>query len=439
MRSPPSVTAPSTRPGIPPGTARTILVLLTVLNFLNYVDRYVLAAVLEKIKLDPAFAGVSDARLGLLQTAFLVVYMLASPASGALGHRVPRKYLVAAGVGLWSLATAASGLARDYRELFIARALIGFGEAGYATVAPAMLSDLFSRDRRARVLSIFYIATPVGSSLGFILGGAVAEAWSWRHAFFVAGGPGILLALLALAIPEPTRGAQDGEGEDGRRGGAGAARSWGAEVMALARNRDFLRISAATTLMTFSVGGLAFWMPTYFQEVRHLGAARANLYFGGIAVVAGIVGTFAGGFLGDAWTRRNPRGLLLLSGIGLLAATPFAAASPFAPALSLCLGLGFVAELFVFLNTGPLNTALINAVPPGVREVAVGINVLVIHLLGDAISPPLLGRLAEVLGGAGWSRGNALGGAVAATSLPLLLSGLVLLVAPRRRRPAQPA
>jgi predicted MFS family arabinose efflux permease len=419
---------PEPRP-IAPSVARATLVLLTALNFLNYVDRYVLAAVLEKIKLDPAFAGVSDAQLGLLQTAFLVVYMIASPASGALGHRVPRKYLVTVGVGLWSLATVASGLARNYHELALARAMIGFGEAGYATVAPAILSDLYARDRRARVLSIFYIATPVGSALGFVIGGAVADASTWRHAFYVAGGPGLALALLALLMPEPTRGAQDAPTEPaGRR-----ARSFGREVLALAENRAFLRVSAATTLMTFSVGGLAFWMPTYFQEVRHLAAGPANLYFGGIAVVSGIIGTFAGGFLGEAWARRNPRGLLLLSGTGLVASAPFAFAAPFAPGLGACLLLGFIAQLFVFLNTGPLNTELVNAAPPEVREVAVGLNVLVIHLLGDAISPPLLGKLATVLEAAGSPRELALGGAVAATSVPLLFAGLVLLVPGRER------
>src|SRR5204862_5453929 len=138
------------------------------------------------------------------------------------------------------------------------------------------------------------------------------------------GAPGLALALVALLIPEPVRGAQD-EPE--------AARPFLDEVRALARNRAFLRITAGFTLMTFSVGGLAFWMPTYFQEVRHLDATRANLYFGGIAVIAGIVGTFAGGFLGDAWTRRDPRGHLLVSGVGLLVATPCALLAPFAAGL----------------------------------------------------------------------------------------------------------
>src|SRR5215831_18619328 len=189
--------------------AMWVLTVLTVLNFFNYVDRYVLPAVLPQIKTTAAFTGHSDAAFGFLQTAFLITYMIFSPIGGALGDRIKRKYIVAAGVGIWSLATVWSGLARSYNELLAARSMIGFGEAGYAAVAPAIISDLFSKEKRARMLSIFYTATPAGSALGFVIGGVVAKHSSWRHAFWVAGAPGLLFALLALFMYEPPRGAQD--------------------------------------------------------------------------------------------------------------------------------------------------------------------------------------------------------------------------------------
>lgn len=414
---------PPRLPGTPvgPRLAVVTLAVLTLLNFLNYVDRFVLAAVLEKLRHDPGFAGVSDARFGLLQTAFVVVYMLLSPAAGVLGRRVPRTWLIAGGVGLWSLATVGSGLSRNYTEMLLSRALIGCGEAGYATVAPAMIGDLFSRDRRSRVLAIFYLATPVGSALGFMLGGAMAEHYSWRAAFFVAGGPGLVLALLALLLPDPPRGLRDDALVTGTR------RPLRDELRELLRNGAYLRTTAGTTLMTFTLGGLAFWVPTYLQEVRHMSVGSANLVFGQIAVVSGIVGTLAGGFLGDAWARRDPNGYFRLSGLGLLIATPFAFAVPFVGSLTLTLVFTFVGELFVFLNTGPLNTALINASPPTIREAAVGLNVLCIHLLGDAISPPLLGAMIDVLSPL-VGRPRALDWAIASTALPLLLAGVVLLV-----------
>ena len=403
-------------------SAKTALVLLTALNFLNYVDRYVLAAVQEQVKADPAFSGITDAKLGALQTPFFYSYMLLAPIAGLLARRVPRRYLIAIGVGLWSLVTVGSGLARSYQELFLMRALVGCGEAGYATVAPAMLSDLFHKDRRNRVLSIFYLATPVGSALGFVLGGQMAALAGWRSAFFVAGVPGLLLAGLALFLPDPPRGAQDLAGEVEKE-----TPTLRESLRALARNRRFLQITFGTTLWVFAVGALATWMPTYLQVARGRDVQTANSMFGGIAVVAGILGTLIGGRIGDLWLRTDPRAYLKLSGIGLLVAAPFALAVPFAPSLPLCYACVFFAELGVFINTGPLNTALVNSVPASIREAAIGLNVLCIHLLGDALSPFLFGLLTDGLVARGQLRSAALSVSVAALSVPLLLSGIVLL------------
>jgi hypothetical protein len=172
-------------------------------------------------------------------------------------------------------------------------------------------------------------------------------------------------------------------------------------------------------------------MPTYFQRARHLGATQGGIYFGAPAVLAGILGTFAGGFLGDAWARRDPRGLLLLSGTGLVAAAPLAAWAPFAPTLATTIALGFLAQLCIFVNTGPLNAALVNSVPPSLREFAIGVHVLCIHLFGDAISPWLIGRFTDGLAGGGMSPERALSTSIAVSTVPMLLGGLVLLRAPR--------
>lgn len=389
------------------------LALLTALNFLNYVDRYVLAAVLERIKGDPHFAGTSDARFGALQTAFFYSYMLLAPMGGALGGRVPRRYIISAGVLVWSAATVASGLARSYGELLLARALIGFGEAGYAAVAPALIADLFHPDRRNRVLSIFYLATPVGSALGFVLGGLVAASWGWRASFFVAGVPGMLLGLAVLLLPEPAREAKAG---------------FLANLRSLTRNRAWLRVTAGGTLYSFAIGGLAFWMPSYFQVARGLDVARANLVVGGFAVGAGVLGTVAGSLLADAAVKRDRQAYVRVSGLSLLLGAPVALAVPFAPSLGLCMALLFIAETLAFVNTGPLNTALVESVPPAARETAVGVNIFFIHALGDAISPPLLGGIADVLHARGMAKGAALGMGIAVVAAPLLAGGLALLV-----------
>ncbi|HJZ85657.1 MAG TPA: MFS transporter [Polyangia bacterium] len=424
MGAPDAPPPPST---VPVGARAAVyaLVVLTILNFVNYVDRYVLAAVLKPLHQDPAFRAVSDAQLGLLQTSFLVVYMIFSPIGGALGQRIKRKYIVAAGVGIWSLATLWSGAARSYGEMLAARALIGFGEAGYAAVAPALISDLFARDRRARMLSVFYVATPVGSALGFVLGGFVAQHWDWRHAFWVAGVPGLAFALLALFMAEPIRGVQD-EPEPAPTAAAPQKFPLGAK---------WIYVTIGGALMTFTLGGLAFWAPTYFQEARALTVEQAGVWFGGLTVVAGVVGTLAGGFLSDAWARRDPGAHMKLSGIGLALGVPFTLLAPYVPGLTLTLAIFFVAEILVFLNTGPLNAALVASVSPRSRELAVGINILCIHLFGDAASPALLGRLNDLLVRGGMGAAHARSLSIASTALPLLLGGLVLLVGARTFRP----
>src|SRR5262245_32732802 len=187
--------------------ARLAVALLFGVNFLNYIDRYVIAAVLPLIQ---AEFRIDDTRAGYLVSTFVVAYMLASPLTGWLGDRWPRRYLVGSGVLLWSLATVASGLASGYRSLLAARSFIGIGEAGFGAVSPTIISDLFPRERRGRMLAFFYVAIPVGSALGYLLGGMVSARQGWRAAFFLAGVHGVLLGLLAFRMHEPPRGAGDG-------------------------------------------------------------------------------------------------------------------------------------------------------------------------------------------------------------------------------------
>src|SRR6266852_5048031 len=183
-----------------------ILGVLTTVNALNYLDRYVTAATLPLILADLA---ISDAQGGLLQSLFIVAYSLACVPAGWLGDVGSRLRLAAIGVFVWSLATVASGLAPTYGWLLLARAVIGVGEASYAVVTPSLLSDCYPAARRGRVLGIFYAAIPVGTALGYVLGGLVGERFGWRAAFFVAGAPGMALAFVLLLLAEPSRGAQD--------------------------------------------------------------------------------------------------------------------------------------------------------------------------------------------------------------------------------------
>ena len=427
--------------------AQAMLIVLTAINFVNYIDRFVLAAVVESVS--ETFV-LTDANAGLLNSMFLLVYMLVSPLTGWIGDRGTRKYLVAGGVVLWSLATVASGYAQSYGQLLVMRALVGVGEAGYATVAPAMIADLFVPERRGRMLAYFYLAIPVGSALGYVLGGWVAgngEALigaaglellgladvpdpGWRLAFLFAGLPGLIFALIALALPEPERGAQD---RPEARGEAGVD-SWGAGVKRLFRSPAWRSTTGGMILMTFTIGGLAFWMPTFLQRAHGLDEAAAGISFGGVTVVAGLLATLVGGALGDRAFARAQGGYLRISGWGLLIGAPATLLMAAVPGVGLVLAAAFVAEFFLFLNTGPLNAALVGCVPANLRASSIAVNVLFIHALGDAISPYLMGTLSDLSG----SRlaGGLLGAspetaglrlAIVVTAVPLVIGGLWLL------------
>src|SRR4249920_137583 len=177
---------------VPRRAAAYGLAVMTLLNFVNYIDRYVLPAVGPKIKDE---LGLSDAQLGLLGSAFLFSYLLTSPIFGRLGDRGSRTKLIAIGVGAWSLATAAGGMVRNLSQMFIARGIVGVGEASYASISPALISDYYPPERRGRAFAIFYLAIPVGSAVGYLLGGFLDEHFGWRAAFFAVGLPGVLLAL----------------------------------------------------------------------------------------------------------------------------------------------------------------------------------------------------------------------------------------------------
>jgi MFS transporter, Spinster family, sphingosine-1-phosphate transporter len=382
-----------------------VLAVLTGLNGLNYVDRYVGAATLPLIL---ASLSLSDASGGLLQSAFIITYSLVCPIVGWIGDRSNRMRLAAAGVFVWSAATVASGLAPTYLALLLARAVVGVGEASYAVVTPSLLSDCYPADRRARVLGIFYAAIPVGTALGYILGGLVGERQGWRHAFFIAGAPGLALALLLLAIREPVRGAYDRPGAQAR-----TPPGLGASLRALLARRSYVCNTLAQVIYTFAMGGLATWIPTYFVRVRGIPLATAASTFGLLLVVAGFLGTLLGGRLGDAFARRAPGAHFLVSGWTLVASLAFTVPAVLAPSPAVFWPAMFMTLLMLFVNVGPLNAAMANVLPADLRARGFAATTMVMHLFGDAASPWLIGVASDAVG----------------LTAPVLVAGSMLAVA----------
>lgn len=378
-----------------------------------------MASVVEPVKRELHF---SDLQLGWISSAFMISYALTSPFFGRMGDLFTRKRLVSIGVSIWSFATAGAGLARTFWQMFLPRSFVGIGEASYATSAPAIITDYFGRERRGRALAVFYAAIPAGSALGFVLGGKLSELFGWRAAFFAVGLPGLLFALLALTIREPRRG-----GADTGTAAVEARLTLADTYRMLARNRTYVTVTCGFVAYTFALGGLVYWMPAFLERYDHLTTARANEMFGFTTVVAGFIGTFTGGFLGDFLLRYTRHAYLWISGLCMFAGAPVSVLALSSRDPAFFLPAIFLAEFFLFLNTGPLNAVVLNCVPAYIRATAMAVNIFFIHALGDVISPPLIGAISDRIG---------LFHAALAAPAVMLASGIILLYAIRFQRDA---
>jgi len=388
------------------GPAGRALAVLTAINLLNYLDRFVVSALVESLRAD---MWLTDTRLGWLMTGFIVVYMLASPFFGILGDRRARPPLLAIGVGLWSVATVLSGFARGYWSLLAARAAVGIGEAAYGTISPGLLADHFGPARRGRAYAFFFAAIPVGSALGYVVGGLVDRRLGWRAAFFIAGAPGLFLALSCLRIADPPRGASERRPAILREGIA-------ATYERLLHNRPYALTVLGYAAYTFAIGAMAFWMPAFLERTRGVPRTIATVQFGAIVVMTGFLGTFAGGYLADAVRKRWREADLWVCGISALCAAPLSLAVFTTGRPAFYLVALVAAQLLLFASTGPVNAAIIAAVPPAERASAVAISILTIHLLGDVPSPALIGFISDR---------SSLGRAVLIVPVAVLVAGCV--------------
>jgi MFS family permease len=390
-------------------TAGMALFLLTSLNLVNFIDRYVLPGVQPLIQKQ---FSVNDAQIGTLTSAFFLTYMLVAPLTGWLGDRLPRKPLIIAGALLWSIATLFTATVHSYDTLLFRHAIVGIGEATFSIFAPAVLADFYSETDRNRVLSIFYVAIPVGAALGYILGGDLGSRYGWRAPFYVAALPGLLIALaFAFFVREPQRGSADFLPPSINR----------ATVFGLLRNPSYWTATLGMAFMVFSLGGISIWMPTFLARFGGYSLSQANEYLGAITVIDGVLGTWAGGWIAQRWLRKDHRALYLISAISAFLAIPGAVAVFFGPRVALLPGI-LVAEFFLFLNTGPLNAAIVNSVAAPIRSSAIAFNLFLIHALGDLPSPTLIGWISD--------HANLHVG-LAATLVSLVVSGIILTVGSR--------
>ncbi len=359
----------------------TALTLLTALNLLNYIDRSVLFAVQPLVQTE---FHLTDAQIGYLTSAFIGFYMVAAPFVGPLADRYSRKLIIIFGALFWSALTLVTAVTHTYWELLVRHTLVGVGEATFVTIAPTFVADLFPEEKRGRIFGIFYLAIPVGTAAGYLLGGKLGPSYGWRFPFYVAAAPGFALALAMLFVPEPERGRYDTLRETPERG----------SLRGLVGNPAFWTATLGMAMMTFALGGLQVWMPTFLSRSRGYSLEAANEIFGGIIVVDGILASLAGGWLGDYLLPKMKSSYYFVSAISMALGIPFMIIALFFKGPIMLPGIA-IAAFFLLLNTSPLNAAVVNSVGAHIRATAIAANIFIFHLLGDVPSPTMMGWVAD--------------------------------------------
>jgi len=362
--------------------ATVALVLLTALNFVNYIDRYILPGVQEMVKHE---FSLTDQAVGALTTWFFIAYIVAAPLTGWLGDRMSRKILIVIGALLWSGVNLVTATVHSYDALLVRHAALGIGEASFGIFAPAVLADFYPPEQRNRVLTIFNLAVPVGAAIGYAAGGGLAAAHGWRAPFFVSAIPGIIFAFAVLFfMKEPKRGQSDRVESKSEKG----------MLLGLIKNHAYTTSVLAFAMVTFMLGGVSAWIPSFFQRFHGYSLQQADFSVGAITVVAGIAGTVTGGIWAQRWLKTNHRALYLVSAWSALSSIPFALLCFFGPR-SVTMPALAMAEFCIFLGTGPLNAAVVNAVSSSVRATALAGELFLLHILGDAPSPRLIGAVSD--------------------------------------------
>jgi MFS transporter, Spinster family, sphingosine-1-phosphate transporter len=366
------------------------LAVLFAMNTLNYIDRYAFVAAGTHIQKD---LNIDNTWFGVLASAFMIVYTLVAPFTGWLGDRYNRKLLLFGGVALWSFATVGAAFSADFYHMFFWRALLGVGEATYGVIAPALLSDLFTTKQRGRAMGVYYLALPVGTALGFAVGGTIADALGWQAVFFVVGIPGLIAAFAALILHDPGRGASEVGGTQVK-----TARPGMSDYLELFKTKTFVFNTLGMAAVTFATGAYATWGSPFYQEVHGMTAGEAGRRIGPLLVGAGLIGILLGMFVPDLLNKLTKRAYLIIAAIAVLAATPLGLMGILDHDTTTSLGFLFGASILLSMVLGPCNTVIANVVAPNRRAAGYAMFIFFIHLLGDISSPILLGWISELFG-----------------------------------------
>jgi MFS family permease len=373
-----------------PGYARYVLGVLLAVYVMNFVDRQILAIVLDDVKRE---LGASDTAMGLLSgLAFSLFYTLAGIPIARFADRGTRRSIVAAGLAVWSAMTAACGLAGSFWQLALARFGVGIGEAAGTPPSHSLISDYFPPEHRATALAIYGVGIYFGVMFGFLAGGLIRDAFDWRTAFLACGAPGIPLAVLVyLTVREPPRGASE------QRSVAAEPPRLGEVLRILFGQRAFVMLTLAACCQAVSGFAVLTWGPAFMGRVHGLSASAIGTSFGLIAGLGGALGITLGGALADRLARRDARWHAWLPATVSLFAFPFAV--PFYLAEETRSALASFALFYVINNmyVGSLWSLAQGLVPVRMRALASAVLLTILNLVGAGLGPLFVGMLNDTL------------------------------------------
>lgn len=416
------------------------LIFLTIINTLNFFDRYIVQSVEPLLKEE---FGLSNSQSGMLGAAFVLGYLLFSPLFGYLGASRDRRWLMAVGLFAWSICTALTGLAQGFLVFVLARVLVGVGEASFGSMVPGYLKGRIPDSIRLnKALSIFYVAIPVGSALGYVIGGEMAALWGWRSVFLAAAAPGVLLSFcFAKIAPEESsirRGQADPQAGMMSQLVAGFS-GFCSGVRQIFSRADLRFTIAGYILNTFALNGVAMFVVRHGEGLG-MPTGSVSAKFGGILVVTGFIGTLGGGLLASKFAAARPnriKAMLVFISLTTLLGAPCLGAAFLAHSAEWFLGACFVAEIALFAGVAPLNSVLVQRSPPGLETLTQGVTIFLINLFGAAAGMIVIGMVTDLIESLSSVPSNAAALAIAlqVTTIAMVLSGVLWWIAARKTPP----
>jgi len=374
----------------PKTRVRYTLAVLFAINLLNFYDRGIFGAVAEPIRKQ---WGLTDSQLGWLATAFTLLYAIVGLPMGRLSDTKRRSRLLAGGVAAWSVLTAASGFTWNFASMFAARLGVGVGEAVCAPAGNSLIGDLFPAAKRGWALSIFQLGLPAGFLVGGLVSGHVAAAYGWRWAFFVAGIPGLFVALLSLGVLDPVRGAAEASPLAGRS-------HEGNPYWAVLRVPTVCWIIVTGALFNFNSYTYVTFLPSYVIRIHGLSLSQANTAFAMMFGVSGIIGLLGGGWVADRISHHTRSGRLLVSGVAILLSAALVYWSLSVPSgqavrFSLLMGTGV---MLAYVYYPCVYATIMDVVQPGLRGTAMALYFLAMYMFGGSFGPVVVGRISDHYG-----------------------------------------